>query len=45
MVGYKRSKAMEALYKNDELFYNRLTVLENTTAVLAQATFKDLEAL
>ena len=36
-LGYRSSKAktyaMEALYKNDQLFHSRLKVLENTTAV------------
>ena len=49
-VGDKRLKAMtyaiKALYKNDNrFFYNRIKVLENTMAVLAKATFNNLQAL
>ena len=48
-LGYKMSKAMthamEALYKNDELFHNTYMALESTTAVLAQTTFDDLQLL
>ena len=36
---------MEALYKNENFFGNRLKVLENTTAVLVRSTFIVLEAL
>ena len=35
----------EETYKNDRLFDNRLKVLENSTVVLARATFNDLQAL
>ena len=36
---------MEPLHKNDHLFHGRLTVLENTTAVLAKVIFNYLQAL
>ena len=37
--------AIEALYKTDKLFPSRLNALENTTAVLAKATFIYLQSL
>ena len=36
---------MEALCKNDNLIHNKLKVLKNTTAVIATATFNDLQSL
>ena len=46
-LGYKSSKAktcaMESLYKSEQLYHNRLKVLENAAAVLVNAAFKDLQ--
>ena len=36
---------MKPFYMNDQLFHNRLKVLENTTEVLAKATFNNLHIL
>ena len=36
---------MEALYKNDKHFHNRLRILENTTTVLTKVILIDLQAL
>ena len=36
---------MEALHKNNRLFYKRLKVPKNTMTVLTKATFNDLQAL
>ena len=40
-----KTNSMVALYKNDMLFHDRLKVLQNITAVLANTTFFDLQAL
>ena len=49
MARLQKSKAMtqvmDALYKGDTLFHERLKVLENTSAVLARETISDLQAL
>ena len=37
--------AMEAIYKNDKPFHNRLNVLENKTVVVVKAAFNALWAL
>ena len=36
---------MEALYKNHKLFHNRMKVLENSVAILANTEFFDLHDL
>ena len=48
-LGYKTSKAvshlLEALYKTDKLFHDRLKDVESIIAVLAKVIFNDLKAL